>query len=230
MIDLYGWPTPNLFKVTILLEELGLPYNAIPVDIGRGDQFKPDFLKISPNNKMPAIVDSEGPDGKPLAMFESGAILMYLAEKSGRFMPQEMRSRYQVIQWLMFQMGGIGPMLGQVHHFRQYAPEPIPYAIDRYTNEASRLYNVVDKRLAEVPYLAGEYSIADMAVFPWLRLYERQGQKLEDYPNLKRWFEAIDARPAVKKGITILADKRRPGPMDEKQREILFGAQQYAKR
>jgi GST-like protein len=230
MIDLYGWPTPNLFKVTILLEELGLPYNAIPVDIGRGDQFKPDFLKISPNNKMPAIVDSDGPDGKPMSLFESGAILMYLAEKSGRFMPQDMRGRYQVIQWLMFQMGGIGPMLGQVHHFRQYAPEPIPYAIDRYTNEASRLYNVVDKRLGEVPYLADDYSIADMAVFPWLRLYERQGQKLEDYPNLKRWFETIDARPAVKKGVTILADKRRAGPMDEKQREILFGAQQYARR
>ena len=230
MIDLYGWPTPNLFKVTILLEELGMPYNPIPVDIGRGDQFKPDFLKISPNNKMPAIVDSEGPDGKPLTMFESGAIMMYLAEKSGRFMPREMRERYQVIQWLMFQMGGIGPMLGQAHHFRLYAPEPIPYAIDRYTKEAGRLYGVVDRRLGEAPYLAGDYSIADMAVFPWLRLYERQGQKLEDFPNLKRWFEAIDARPAVKKGITILADKRRPGPMDAKQREVLFGAQQYAKR
>ena len=230
MIDLYGWPTPNLFKVTILLEELGLPYNAIPVDIGRGDQFKPDFLKISPNNKMPAIVDSDGPDGKPLSMFESGAILMYLAEKSGRFMPKDMRGRYQVIQWLMFQMGGIGPMLGQAHHFRLYAPEPIPYAIDRYTKETGRLYGVVDRRLGEVPYLAGEYSIADMAVFPWLRLYERQGQKLEDFPNLKRWFETIDARPAVKKGVTILADRRRPGPIDEKQREVLFGAQQYAKR
>jgi len=230
MIDLYGWPTPNLFKVTILLEELGMPYNPIPVDIGRGDQFKPDFLKISPNNKMPAIVDSEGPEGKPLTLFESGAILMYLAEKSGRFMPKDMRGRYQVIQWLMFQMGGIGPMLGQAHHFRQYAPEPIPYAIERYTKETGRLYGVVDRRLGEVPYLAGEYSIADMAVFPWLRLYERQGQKLEDFPNLKRWFEAIDARPAVKKGVTILADKRRPGPMDDKQREILFGAQQYAKR
>ena len=230
MIDLYGWPTPNLFKVTILLEELGMPYNAIPVDIGRGDQFKPDFLKISPNNKMPAIVDSDGPDGKPLAMFESGAILMYLAEKSGQFMPRDVRGRYQVIQWLMFQMGGIGPMLGQAHHFRLYAPEPIPYAIDRYTRETGRLYGVVDRRLGEVPYLAGDYSIADMAVFPWLRLHERQGQKLEDFPHLKRWFEAIDARPAVKKGVTILADKRRPGPIDEKQREILFGAQQYARR
>jgi GSH-dependent disulfide-bond oxidoreductase len=230
MIDLYGWPTPNLFKVTILLEELGMPYNPIPVDIGRGDQFKPDFLKISPNNKMPAIVDPAGPGGKPLAMFESGAILMYLAEKSGRFMPQEMRARYQVIQWLMFQMGGIGPMLGQVHHFRQYAPEPIPYAIDRYTKEAGRLYNVVDKRLGEAPYLAGDYSIADMAVFPWLRLYERQGQKLEDFPNLKRWFEAINARPAVERGVKVMVDLRRPGPMDEKQREVLFGSQQYAKR
>ena len=230
MIDLYGWPTPNLFKVTILLEELGMPYNPIPVDIGRGDQFKPEFLRISPNNKMPAIVDSDGPDGKPLTLFESGAILMYLAEKSGRFMPADMRGRYQVIQWLMFQMGGIGPMLGQAHHFRLYAPEPIPYAIDRYTRETGRLYGVVDRRLGEVPYLAGDYSIADMAVFPWLRLYERQGQKLEDFPHLKRWFEAIDARPAVKKGVTILADKRRPGPIDEKQREILFGAQQYARR
>jgi GST-like protein len=230
MIDLYGWPTPNLFKVTILLEELGMQYNPVPVDIGRGDQFKPDFLKISPNNKMPAIVDSEGPDGRPLSLFESGAILMYLAEKSGRFMPGETRGRYQVIQWLMFQMGGIGPMLGQAHHFRQYAPEPIPYAIDRYTKEAGRLYNVVDKRLAEVPYLAGDYSIADMAVFPWLRSYERQGQKLEDYPNLKRWFEGLNARPAVERGCKAMVELRCQGPMDEKQREVLFGAQQYAKR
>lgn len=230
MIDLYGWPTPNLFKVTILLEELGLPYNPIPVDIGRGDQFKPDFLKISPNNKMPAIVDSEGPDGKPLSLFESGAILMYLAEKSGRFMPREMRERYQVIQWLMFQMGGIGPMLGQAHHFRLYAPEPIPYAIDRYTKEAGRLYNVVDRRLGEAPFLAGDYSIADMAVFPWLRLYERQGQKLEDYPNLKRWFEGLNARPAVQRGCKVMVELRRQGPIDAKQREILFGTQQYARR
>jgi GSH-dependent disulfide-bond oxidoreductase len=230
MIDLYGWPTPNLFKVTILLEELGMPYNAIPVDIGRGDQFKPDFLKISPNNKMPAIVDRDGPDGKPMAIFESGAILMYVAEKSGRFLPKDTRGRYDVIQWLMFQMGGIGPMLGQAHHFRQYAPEPIPYAVDRYTKEASRLYNVVDRRLGEVPYLAVDYSIADMAVFPWLRSYERQGQKLEDYPNLKRWFETISARPAVERGVKVMVDLRRPGPMDEKQREILFGAQQYARR
>jgi GSH-dependent disulfide-bond oxidoreductase len=230
MIDLYGWPTPNLHKVTILLEETALPYNAIAIDIGRGDQFKPDFLKISPNNKMPAIVDSDGPDGKPLTMFESGAILMYIAEKTGKFMPKEMRGRYEVIQWLMFQMGGIGPMLGQAHHFRQYAPEKLPYAIDRYTNEAGRLYNVIDRRLAEVSYLATDYSIADMAVFPWIRPFERQGQKLEDYPNLKRWFDAINARPAVQRGLQVLADKRRPGPMDEKQRDILFGSQQYARR
>jgi GST-like protein len=229
MIDLYGWPTPNLFKVTIFLEETGTPYNTIPVDIGRGDQFKPDFLKISPNNKMPAIVDHQAADGKPISIFESGAILMYLAEKTGRFMPKDLRGRYDVIQWLMFQMGGIGPMLGQAHHFRQYAPEQIPYAIERYTKEAGRLYNVVDRRLAEVPYLAGDYSIADMAVFPWLRGYERQGQKLEDYPNVKRWFDGLNARPAVQKGCAVLADKRRPA-MDDKARAVLFGSEQYARR
>ena len=230
MIDLYGWPTPNLHKVTILLEETATPYTVIPVDIQAGEQFKPDFLKISPNNKMPAIVDRDGPDGKPFAIFESGAILMYIAEKTGKFMPKDTRRRYDVIQWLMFQMGGVGPMLGQAHHFRQYAPEKLPYAIDRYTKEASRLYNVIDRRLAEVPYLAGDYSIADMAVYPWIRPYERQGQKLEDYPNLKRWFEAIDARPAVKRGLAVLSDKRRQGPMDQKARDILFGAQQYVRR
>ncbi|HTO63184.1 MAG TPA: glutathione S-transferase N-terminal domain-containing protein [Bradyrhizobium sp.] len=230
MIDLYGWPTPNLHKVTILLEETGTPYNVIAVDIQNGDQFKPDFLKISPNNKMPAIVDREGPDGKPMAIFESGAILMYIAEKTGQFMPRSTRGRYDVIQWLMFQMGGVGPMLGQAHHFRQYAPEKLPYAIDRYTKEASRLYNVIDRRLGEVPYLATDYSIADMAVYPWIRPYERQGQALDDYPNLKRWFQAIDARPAVQRGLAVLADKRRQGPMDQKAREVLFGAQQYARR
>jgi len=230
MIDLYGWPTPNLHKVTILLEETATPYNVIPVDIQNGDQFKPDFLKISPNNKMPAIVDREGPDGAPLAIFESGAILMYIAEKTGRFMPKSTRGRYEVIQWLMFQMGGVGPMLGQAHHFRQYAPEKLPYAIDRYTNETSRLYNVIDRRLAEAAYLATDYSIADMAVFPWIRPYERQGQKLDDYPNLKRWFQAIDARPAVQRGLAVLADKRRQGPMDQKAREVLFGSQQYVRR
>jgi GST-like protein len=230
VIDLYGWPTPNLHKVTILLEETATPYKTIAVDISQGEQFAPEFLKISPNNKMPAIVDSDGPDGKPIAMFESGAILMYIAEKTGKFMPQDMRRRYDVIQWLMFQMGGVGPMLGQAHHFRQYAPEKIAYAIDRYTNEAGRLYNVIDRRLAEAPYLAGEYSIADMAVYPWIRPHERQGQKLEDYPNLKRWFQAIDTRPAVQRGLAVLADKRRQGPIGEKERAILFGSQQYARR
>jgi len=230
MIDLYGWPTPNLHKVTILLEETATPYTVIPVDIQTGEQFKPDFLKISPNNKMPAIVDRDGPDGKPLAIFESGAILMYIAEKTGQFMPKATRGRYEVIQWLMFQMGGVGPMLGQAHHFRQYAHEKLPYAIDRYTKEASRLYNVLDRRLGEAPYLATDYSIADMAVFPWIRPYERQGQKLDDYPNLKRWFQAIAARPAVQRGLAVLADKRRQGPMDQKARDVLFGTQQYTRR
>jgi GST-like protein len=230
MIDLYAWPTPNLHKVTIFLEETGTPYNVIPVDIQRGDQFKPDFLKISPNNKMPALVDSDGPGGQPMPLFESGAILMYLAEKTGKFMPQEMRRRYDVIQWLMFQMGGVGPMLGQAHHFRGYAPEKLPYAIDRYTKEAGRLYSVIDRRLGEAEYLANEYSIADMAVFPWIRPYERQGQKLEDYPNLKRWFDALNARPAVQKGLAVMADKRRQGPLDDKSREVMFGASQYARR
>jgi GSH-dependent disulfide-bond oxidoreductase len=231
MIDLFVWPTPNGYKISIMLEETETPYRVFPVDIGAGDQFKADFLKISPNNKMPAIVDSEGPDGEPISIFESGAILLYLAEKTGRFMPRDVRGRYQVMQWLMFQMASVGPMLGQTHHFRAYAPEPIKYAIDRYTNEATRIYNVIDRRLGEVPYLAGDYSIADMATFPWLRGHERQGQKLEDYPNLKRWYEAIDARPAVQRGLALLAERRRPvAAMDEKQREILFGATQYAKR
>ena len=230
MLDLYVWPTPNAYKISIMLEEIGRPYHVIPVDIQRGDQFKADFLKISPNNKMPAIVDHDAPGGKPLTIFESGAILMYLAETSGRFMPKDLRGRYQVIQWLMFQMGSIGPMLGQAHHFRQYAPEKLDYAVNRYTNEAKRLYGVLDRRLGETSYLAGDYSIADMAVFPWIRPYERQGQKLEDFPNVKRWFNAIDARPAVKKGLELLADKRRTGPMDDKAKEVLFGAAQYAKR
>ncbi len=231
MIDLHTWPTPNGFKVSIMLEETGLPYTVIPVDISKGDQFEPEFLKISPNNKMPAIVDHDGPDGGPYALFESGAILMYLAEKTGRFMPSAVAGRYRVIQWLMFQMGGIGPMLGQAHHFRQYAPEPLPYAIDRYTNETGRLYGVMDRRLGDSEYLAGDYSIADIACFPWIRSYERQGQKLEDFANVKRWFEAIGDRPAVHKGLQVLADRRRPpGEMDEKARSVLFGAEQYKRR
>jgi len=231
MIDLYTWPTPNGHKVHIMLEETGLPYTVIPIDINNGDQFKPEFLKISPNNKMPAMVDPDGPGGAPYSLFESGAILMYLAEKTGKFMPKETRARYRVVQWLMFQMGGLGPMLGQAHHFRQYAPEKIAYAIDRYTNEAGRLYNVLDRRLRESEYLAGDYSIADIAAFPWIRPYERQGQKLEEFPSLKRWFEAIDARPAVKRGLEVLKDKRRKNwDLDEKTRDIMFGAAQYRRR
>ncbi len=228
MIDLYTWPTPNGHKLHIMLEETGLDYTVIPIDIGAGDQFDPDFLKISPNNKMPAMVDRDGPGGAPYAMFESGAMLIYLAEKCGRFMPQETRARFDVIKWLMFQMGHIGPMLGQAHHFRAYAPEPIPYAIERYTNEAARLYKVLDVRLGEATYLAGDdYSIADMAVFPWLRSHERQGQDLADFPNVERWFETIAARPAVERGVAVLADRRRAGPFTEREREVMFGATQY---
>ncbi len=228
MIDLYTWPTPNGHKLHIMLEETGLDYTVIPIDIGAGDQFDPDFLKISPNNKMPAMVDRDGPGGAPYAMFESGAMLIYLAEKCGRFMPQETRARFDVIKWLMFQMGHIGPMLGQAHHFRAYAPEPIPYAIERYTNEAARLYKVLDVRLGEAAYLAGDdYSIADIAVFPWLRSHERQGQDLADFPNVKVWFETIAARPAVERGVAVLADRRRDGPFTEREREVMFGATQY---
>ncbi len=229
MIDLYTWPTPNGHKVHIMLEETGLAYKVIPIDIGRGDQFDPDFLKISPNNKMPAMVDHDGP-GDPYPMFESGAMLMYLAEKTGRFMPEEKAARYRVIQWLMFQMGHIGPMLGQAHHFRGYAPEQIPYAVERYTNEANRLYGVLETRLGAGEYLADDYSIADMAVFPWLRSHERQGVDLEAYPAVKRWFDAINARAAVERALQVLAEDRREGPMDDKTREMLFGKAQYQRR
>jgi len=230
MIDLYSWPTPNGHKIHIMLEEAGLAYRVHGVDIGKGDQFAPEFLAISPNNKIPALVDPHGPDGKPISIFESGAMLIYLAEKCGRLLPETPRERYATLEWLMFQMGGIGPMLGQVHHFRAYAPEPIPYAIDRYTKEAGRLYGVVDRRLADRPFIAGDYSIADMAIFPWLRSWERQGVNIADYPHLKRWFDTLTARPAVERGVKVLSDLSRSGPMDEKQREILFGATQYAKR
>ena len=230
MIDLYTWPTPNGHKIHIMLEETGLEYKVHAIDISAGDQFDPEFLKMSPNNKMPAIVDNDGPGGKPYSLFESGAILMYLAEKTGRFMPLETRARYTVIQWLMFQMGGIGPLLGQAHHFRAYAPEKIPYAIDRYTNEANRLYNVLDVRLKNHEYLADEYSIADIATFPWLRSYERQGVDINEYPNVKRWFDAISDRPAVKRGLEVLADRRRSGPISDAEREVMFGARQYQRR
>ena len=223
-IELYYWPTPNGWKISIFLEEASLPYTVRPVNIMAGDQFKPEFLTISPNNKMPTIVDPDGPDGQPIALFESGAILMYLAEKTGQFMPSAPRDRYVVLQWLMFQMGGIGPMLGQAHHFRQYAPEKIPYAVDRYTNEASRLYGVLNKRLAAVEYVAGDYSIADMAIFPWIVPYERQGQDLKDYPHLQRWFQAIQARPAVHRGLALLKSDRGSAKMDDEARKNLFGS------
>ncbi len=229
MIDLYTWPTPNGHKVHIMLEEVGLEYRVIPVNINEGDQFAPEFLAISPNNKMPAMVDHDGPGGKPYSLFESGAILMYLAEKTGKLMPTDVAGRYDVIQWLMFQMGSIGPLLGQAHHFRIYAPEPIPYAVDRYTREAGRLYGVLDRRLAESAFLAGDYSIADIACFPWLRRPERQGQRHEDFPNLKRWFDTIAARPAVERGVAVLAEHQRSGPISAQARENLFGAAQYQK-
>lgn len=231
MIDLYTWPTPNGHKVHIMLEELELPYNVIPINIGEGDQFKSEFLKISPNNKMPAMVDSDGPDSAPIAIFESAAILLYLAEKTDRFMPQDIRGRYAVMQWLMFQMGSVGPMLGQAHHFRGYAPENIQYAVDRYTNEAGRIYNVIDKRLGESAWLAGDvYTIADIATFPWLRNPERKGQDLNDFPNLKTWFDSIETRPAVQRGVEVLSESRRQGGLSEKDRENMFGAAQYVRR
>ena len=230
MIDVYSWATPNGHKIHIMLEELGLEYKAIPIDIGAGDQFTPEFLAISPNNKIPAIVDSDGPEGKPLALFESGAILFYLAEKTGRFLPLDPVGRYTTMQWLMFQMGGVGPMLGQAHHFRIYAPEKIEYAVNRYSNEAKRLYGVVDKQLAVTRFLAGnEYSIADIATFPWTRSWKNQGIELDEFPKVKRWFDEISARPAVIRGVEVLASARKDLTGD-KQREVLFGAQQYARR
>jgi GSH-dependent disulfide-bond oxidoreductase len=230
MIEVYSWATPNGHKVHIMLEECGLPYRAHAVDIGTGDQFKPEFLAISPNNKIPAITDPDGPGGKPISLFESGAILMYLAAKTGRFLPADLAAKYEVLQWLMFQMGGVGPMLGQAHHFRIYAPERIPYAVDRYTNEAKRLYGVMNKRLAKSKYIGcGEYSIADMAIFPWLRSWKNQGIDWNDYPHLKGWFDEIAGRPAVMRGVDVLAAQRKP-ITDDKAREVLFGKTQYQQR
>ena len=224
MIDLYYWPTPNGHKITIYLEETGTPYRILPVNIGKGEQFHPDFLKIAPNNRMPAIVDTEPGDGKaPISVFESGAILVYLAAKTGRFLPRDTRAWVQVLEWLFLQMAGLGPMAGQNHHFTQYAPEKLPYAIDRYVMETSRLYAVMDKRLADRGFLAGSYSIADMAAYPWVVPHQRQQQNIDDFPNLKRWFEAIRVRPAVmrayEKGKTISSQP----VVDEKSRAILFG-------
>ena len=231
MIRVYSWPTPNGHKVHIMLEEcgfiLGRDWEAIPIDISKGDQFKKDFLKISPNNKIPAIVDSHGPDGNPFHLFESGAILIYLAGKTGRFLPQSTTDRYKTLQWLMFQMGGLGPMLGQNHHFRLYAPEKVSYAIDRYTNEALRLYRVLDKQLESHHYVSGnEYTIADIAIFPWTRNWEKQGIDILKLKHFNRWFNEIQQRPAVERGLSVLASLRKPA-YDAQAKDILFGKQQY---
>lgn len=231
MIHVYSWPTPNGHKVHIMLEEcgfvLGRDWEAIPIDISKGDQFKKDFLKISPNNKIPVIVDSHGPDGNPFHLFESGAILIYLAGKTGRFLPQSTTDRYKTLQWLMFQMGGLGPMLGQNHHFRLYAPEKVSYAIDRYTNEALRLYRVLDKQLESHHYVSGnEYTIADIAIFPWTRNWEKQGIDILKLKHFNRWFNEIQQRPAVERGLSVLASLRKPA-YDAQAKDILFGKQQY---
>jgi GST-like protein len=228
-IDLYSWPTPNGHKVHIMLEECELPYLVHAVDIGAGEQFDPKFLAISPNNKIPAIVDPEGPDGRPISLFESGAILVYLAGKTGRFLPADDRGKYLALQWLMFQMGSIGPMLGQAHHFRRYAAQQIEYAVDRYTNEARRLYGVLDRRLAQARFVAGSYSIADIAIYPWTRSHPNQGVDLAAYPNVQRWYDEIGARPAVQRGLKVLESQRR-ALTDERARENLFGAAQYQRR
>ena len=234
MIDVYSWPTPNGHKVHIMLEECGLrlgrDWQVHPIDIAKGDQFDPAFLKISPNNKIPALVDPQGPDGKPISLFESGAILLYLAGKTGKFLPRSDRDRFKMLEWLMFQMGGVGPMLGQAHHFRIYAPEKIEYAITRYTNEARRLYGVMDRQLQNQPFIAGrQYTVADIAIFPWLRSWQNQGIDWADFPRLKDWFDRIAARPAVQRGVAVLADARKP-LTDDKARQTLFGAVQYQKR
>lgn len=230
MITLYSWPTPNGHKIHIMLEECGLPYKVEPIDIGSGAQFSPAFLQLSPNNKIPAMVDPNGPDGEPISIFESGAILLYLAGKTGQFLGDTTRQKYKTLEWLMFQMGGFGPMLGQAHHFRNYAPDTIPYAVNRYTNEAKRLYGVIDRQLAQSAYLAGDdYSIADMATFPWARSWKNQGIDWADYPHAKRWFDAISDRPAVQCAVEVLAHCRKPLVTPEA-KEVLFGATQYQHR
>jgi GST-like protein len=226
MLDLHYWTTPNGHKITIFLEETGLPYELIPVNIGKGEQFKSHFLAISPNNRIPALVDhAPAGGGEPIAVFESGAMLLYLAEKTGRFLARDLRARVEALQWLFWQMGNLGPMAGQNNHFANYAVEKIPYAIDRYRNEVNRLYGVLNKRLAERAFVAGEYSIADMAIYPWIVPYERQGQKLEDFTHLKRWFETVAARPAVVRAYDK-ANEINPGPggiRTAEERAILFG-------
>ncbi|MBI3062268.1 MAG: glutathione S-transferase N-terminal domain-containing protein [Deltaproteobacteria bacterium] len=203
MIDLYTWTTPNGRKVSVMLEEVGLPYKVHPVNLQKDEQFNPEFLAINPNNKIPAIIDPQGPGGKPLTLFESGAILIYLAEKTGKLMPKESRSRYEVIQWLMFQMGGVGPMFGQAHNFFRYDPQQNSYGVERFNKEVARLYRVMNHRLGETEFLAGGYSVADIATYPWVARYEMHRTRLEDFPNVKRWFDAISARPAVQRGMNV---------------------------
>jgi GST-like protein len=223
-IEVYYWPTPNGWKVTIALEELGLPYRIVPVNIGKGDQFKADFLKISPNNKMPAIVDPDGPGGEPISVFESGAILQYFGRKTGKLYPTDERGRVEVDEWLFWQMGGFGPMLGQVHHFRNYAPEKIPYAIDRYVNEANRLYGVLNDRLEGREFICGDYSIADIACVGWAKLWDKQGQAIEDTPNVKRWLDTMLARPAVARGLGVQVDQPKADLANDKAAQaVLFG-------
>ncbi|KAB2966310.1 glutathione binding-like protein [Zoogloea sp.] len=225
MIDLYYWTTPNGHKITLFLEESGLPYRILPINIGKGEQFQPEFLRIAPNNRIPAIVDTQPADGgAPIPMFESGAILLYLAEKSGRFLSADPRVRLETLQWLFWQMGGLGPMAGQNHHFGVYAPETIPYAIDRYVKETGRLYAVLNKHLADRAFIAGDdYSIADMACYPWIVPYERQRQNLSDFPNLARWFEAIRQRPATVRAYALAEQINKPAPLDEAAKQVLFG-------
>ncbi len=224
-IQLHYWPTPNGHKITIMLEECGLPYEIVPVNIGKGDQFKPEFLSISPNNRMPAIVDPDGPGGKPIAVFESGAILQYLGRKTGKFYPSEERARVAVEEWLFWQMGGLGPMAGQAHHFRNYAPEKIKYGIDRYTNEVNRLYGVMNTRLKDRDFLAGDYSIADMASYPWVRPYKNQGQDLAEFPALEAWFRRMRERPAVAKAVKVGEELRNNYNLatDKDAQAVLFG-------
>ena len=222
-IELHYWPTPNGWKITIMLEELGVPYDVKFVNIGHGEQFEPSFLKIAPNNRMPAIVDPDGPGGEPLSIFESGAILQYLGRKYGKLYPSDERARVEVEQWLFWQMAGLGPMAGQAHHFRNYAPEKIQYGIDRYTNECNRLYGVMNKRLADRDYLAGDYSIADIACIGWICPYKNQGQDLDDFPHLKKWFETVMARPAVERGMAVGAEVRQNLADDKEAQKVLFG-------
>ena len=233
MIDVYTWPTPNGHKVHIMLNECGLEHEIHGVDIQKGEQFEPDFLAISPNNRIPAIIDNDGPDGRPYSLFESGAILIYLADKTGKFLSKDAEQRYTTLQWLMFQMGNVGPMFGQAHHFRSYAADNVEYAVERYTNEAGRLYRIMNKRLGESTYLAGDdYSIADIATYPWSLNPQRRGQDLEELPNVARWLDAISIRPAVEKAMKVLADRRRDltKGIEEETRRIMFGDKQFARR